>query len=201
MLLACHPSIGATSVAELVARASETELAYATSASGGAPHLAAVLFQRIAGVGMRHVQYRETTQLYRDLETGRVALSFNNIISMLPRCRSGALNALAVTSHERSPVAPEIPTLAESGVAGYAMTNWTGIAGPRGMTQSTVSRLTAAITAAVRSERVSTELAAQGIVAGGGTPEAFASFVRAETEKWRPVVAELNDAAAVRIVN
>jgi tripartite-type tricarboxylate transporter receptor subunit TctC len=180
----------------LIERAQLQELTYATSAVGGAPHLAAELFQKLAGIKMRHVRYDETERLYRDLEAGRVALSFNNIISMLPRCRSGALRALAVSSSERSPIAPDIPTIAQSGVAGYDMTNWTGIAGPRGMAEETVRRLSAAVALALRSESVSTALAAQGIVACGGTPEAFASFIRAETEKWRPVVARLRDAAA-----
>src|SRR5205085_950469 len=100
MLLACHPSVGVTSVAELIERARVSELTYATSAIGGAPHLAAELFQQLAGVTMRHMRYDQTEMLYRDLEAGRVALSFNNIISMLPRCRAGKLCALGVSSSE-----------------------------------------------------------------------------------------------------
>jgi tripartite-type tricarboxylate transporter receptor subunit TctC len=194
MLLACHPSLEVSSVSELIQRARSTELTYATSAIGGAPHLAAALFERLAGVTMRHVRYDETKRLYRDLEAGRVALSFNNIISMLPRCRSGALRALAVSSSERSPIALDIPTMAEAGVAGYEMTNWTGIAGPAGMAESTRDGLSAAVSAAVRSARVSAALAVQGIIPCGGTAGAFAAFIRAEIEKWRPVVAQLRGA-------
>ncbi len=192
MLLACHPSVGANSVGELIERAQSVELTYATSAVGGAPHLAAELFQKLAGVTMRHVRYDQTGILYRDLEAGRVALSFNNIISMLPRCRSGKLRALGVSSNERSAIAPEIPTIAEAGVTGYEMTNWTGIAGPCGIPEATTGRLSAAVTATVRSERVSAALRAQGIIPCGGTSREFASFILGETEKWRPIVAHLS---------
>ncbi len=194
MLLACHPSVPAASIGELIAGARSTELTYATSAVGGAPHLAAELFQRLAGVTMRHVRYDQTEMLYRDLEAGRVALSFNNIISMLPRCRSGKLRALGVSSRERSAIAPDIPAIEESGVAGYEMSNWVGIGGPRGMDEATADRLSAAVAAAVGSARVSAALSAQGIIPCGGSSREFASFILGETEKWRPIVAQLNAA-------
>jgi tripartite-type tricarboxylate transporter receptor subunit TctC len=194
MLLACHPSIGVDCVAGLIKRARTRELTYATSAIGGAPHLAAALFEKLAGVSMRHVRYDETQVLYRDLEAGRVDLSVNNIISMLPRCRSHALRALAVTSVERASIAPDIPTITEAGVAGYDMTNWTGIAGPRGMDVATTRRLTAAVTAAVRSAPVNEALAAQGIIPCGGGADEFSAFIRNETAKWETIVAQLREA-------
>lgn len=194
MLLACHPSVGVSTVRELIDRARSTELTYATSAVGGAPHLAAELFQQLAGVTMRHVRYDETERLYADLEAGRVALSFNNIISMLPRCRRGALRALGVSSIERAPIAPDIPAIAEAGLGGYDMTNWTGIVGPRGMTDTTARRLNAAVDKAVKSPRVSAELSGQGIIPCGGTADEFTAFIRGETEKWRPIVTQLRAA-------
>ena len=191
MLLACHPGLGAASVNELIEHARSTELTYATSAIGGAPHLAAELFQKLTGVTMRHVRYDQTQALYRDLEAGRVALSFNNIISMLPRCRAGKLRALAVSSSGRAPIAPDIPTLGEAGVAGYEMTNWTGIVGPRSMTASTIIRWNAAVAAAVKSDRVSAGFRAQGIVPRCGTADEFAAFMSAELERWRDFAALL----------
>ncbi len=196
MLLACHPSVAAASVDELIALARSTELTYATSATGGAPHLAARLFEWLTGVTMRHVRYDQTGQLYRDLEAGKVSLSFNNIISMLPRCRSGKLRALAVSSRERAAIAAEIPTLEECGVSGYDMTNWVGLAGPYGMTEATTQRLGEAVTAAVRSAGVSVALREQGIIPCGGTSQEFAAFIWSETEKWRPIVAQLRKSAA-----
>ncbi len=196
MLLACHPSFGVTDVRGLIAAARARRLSYATSAIGGAPHLAAVLFERLTGVAMRHIRYDRTQRLYEDLTNGRVDLSFNNVISMLPQCRSGALTALAVSSRERAAIAPEIPTLAECGVAGYDMTNWTGIVGPRGMPREIARRLAAAVDAAVRSQQASAELKAQGIVPCGGTAEDFAAFMCREREQWQPMLGEIRVGSA-----
>jgi tripartite-type tricarboxylate transporter receptor subunit TctC len=196
MLLACHPAIGATSIPGLIglAKSRNPALTYATSAIGGAPHLAAELFQAMTGIAMRHVRYDETQRLYRDLEAGAVSLSFNNLISMLPRCRRGVLRALAVSSAERSAVAPEIPTIAESGVAGYEMTNWVGIVAPRATPQNCVDELSNAITTAVNSDAVRAAFLAQGITPCGGTPQHFASFMASEVERWRAIASRLQPA-------
>src|SRR5258706_1294865 len=130
MLLACHPSVGVNSVGELIDRAGSGELTYATSATGGAPHLAAELFQKLAGVTMRHVRYDQTEMLYRDLEAGKGSLSFNNIISMLPRWSSGKFRALAVSSPERAESSPDIPTLEEARLAGYEESEQVRHSGP-----------------------------------------------------------------------
>jgi len=192
MLLACHPSLGVRSVAGLIARARcEPALTYATSAIGGAPHLAAELFQSITATTMRHVRYDETEQLYRDLEAGRVALSFNNIASMLPRCKRGDLIALGVSTTTRSAAAPELPTLAEAGVAGYEMSNWTGIVAPPATPFELAAALSEAFTAALRAPRVSALLNAQGITAHGTSPREFTDFMTAERERWRGVVARI----------
>ena len=114
--------------------------------------------------------------------------SFNNIISMLPRCRSGELTALAVTSPQRSPVASDIPSLAQSGLADYDMSNWAGIVGPRGMPPATADRVSAAITAAVNAENVSAAFRSQGMIPCGDDASAFAHFMRSERERWRPVL-------------
>ena len=191
MLLAAHPSVGARDVQSLIEIAQHRQVAYATSAIGGAPHLAAALFARLARVSMRHVRYDRTERLYEDLAAGRVDLSFNNIISMLPRCRSGALNALAVTSPQRSPVASDIPSLAQSGLADYDMSNWAGIVGPRGMPPAMAERVSAAITAAIRTDSVSAAFKAQGMIPCGDDASAFASFMRVERERWRPVLDDI----------
>ena len=196
MLLACHPGVGVTSTAELIghAKSCNPALTYATSAIGGAPHLAAEMFQALTGIAMRHVRYDETEQLYRDLEAGTVSLSFNNLISMLPRCRRGVLRSLAVSSFERSAAAPEIPTIAESGVPGYEVTNWAGIVAPRATPEKCLEELSNAVTAAVRSDAVRAALLAAGITPCGGTPQQFSSFMASEVERWRTVVSRLRPA-------
>jgi tripartite-type tricarboxylate transporter receptor subunit TctC len=192
MLLACHPALGVGSISELIehAKSCNPALTYATSAIGGAPHLAAEMFQAMTGIAMRHVRYDETERLYGDLEVGAVSLSFNNMISMLPRCRRGGLRALAVSSAERSAVAPEIPTIAESGVPGYEVTNWVGIVAPRATPEKCLEELSNAITAAVRSDAVRAALLVAGITPCGGTPQQFASFMASEVERLRTIVSQ-----------
>jgi len=192
MLLACHPSLGVRSVAELIARARQAPpLTYATSATGGAPHLAAELFESFTGTRMRHLRYDETEQLYRDLEAGRVALSFNNIASMLPRCKRGALTALGVSTAARSTAAPELPTLAEAGVAGYEMSNWTGLVAPPGTPRDVAAALSEVFAAALRAPRTSALLAAQGITPRATSPQEFTAFMTVERARWRSVVARI----------
>ena len=199
MLLACHPALGIQSVADLIARASsnDDQLTYATSAIGGAPHLAAELFMSLTGTRMRHVRYDETEKLYADLEAGRVALSFNNIASMLPRCRSGAVIGLGVSSVQRSATAPDIPTIAEAGVVGYDMSNWSGLVAPPATPRHIVEALSAAFAAAIKSKKVAALLAAQGITPRGGSPAAFSQFMADERTRWAPVVARLKQANVV----
>lgn len=197
LLLACHPSIPAASTRELIelARMHPGELTYASSAIGGAPHLAAELFQAMSGIKMRHVRYDETRQLYRDLEAGRVSLSFNNVMSMLPPCERGALRALAITSSKRNPAAPEIPTIAECGMDGYEVTNWLGIVAPKATPESTIARLSAAVAAAVQSDPVRNMLRAAGVVPCGSTPAEFARFIAGELDRWGPIVKRFRDTA------
>ena len=193
MLLACSTTLAIGSTAELIARARADDypLTYATSAVGGAPHLAAELFQEMSGITLQHVRYDETERLYVDLEAGAVAVSFNNLISMLPRCRRGSLRALAVSSASRIAAAPDIPTLAESGLPGYEVTNWVGIVAPPGMDPALLAELSKAVTAAVESDAVTSALRVDGVVPCGGAPEVFASFMAAELKRWRSIAARL----------
>lgn len=198
MLLACHHSIAADSTRALIAlaRAHPGKLTYATSAIGGAPHLAAELFQAMAQIEMRHVRYERTEELYRDLEVGRVALSFNNMMSMLPRCRAGTLRALAVSSSQRNPAVPELPTIAEAGLPGYEVTNWLGIVAPKATPETSVKALNAGLCAAVNSEAVLRKFEAAGVSACASTPEEFARYIGAEIERWRPIVARFRRTGA-----
>lgn len=195
LLLACHPSVAASSTAALIAlaRAQPGGITYATSALGGCPHLAAELFQTMAGVHLRHVRYAQTERLYADLEAGRVALSFNNIMSMLPHCRRGVLRALAVSSTARSDAAPGVPTLDESGLPGYEVTNWVGLVAPRGTPPAVLKRASDAVAAAVRTPDVRAEYVRSGVVPRGSDPETFAEFIAHEIARWRPAVQRFSD--------
>lgn len=190
LVLACHPSVPAESVEELIAigRAGPRRLTFASSAVGGAPHLAGELFRAMARIEMTHIPYAETEQLYADLQQGRVALSFNNIMSLAPRMKRGTLKGIAVTGSERSALLSELPTVAESGLPGYEVTNWLGIVAPARTPAGIVDRLNAGIAAALRLRTIAERLAQAGITPGGGTPEAFAGHIEAELARWAPVL-------------
>jgi tripartite-type tricarboxylate transporter receptor subunit TctC len=191
LVLACHRSLEVDGVESLLALARRRpgELTYGTSAIGGAPHLAAELFCTLAGVRMKHVRYAETERLYDDLEAGRIDLSFNNVMSMLPRCARGSIRALAVTGAQRSAVAPELPTIAESGLPRYEVSNWIGLVAPRGTPPATVQRIRDAAASALADARVRPRLEAAGIAPCGTSPEAFAAFIASELARWKPIVA------------
>ena len=191
LVLACHPSLAAATVEELIAvgRSGARRLTFASSAAGGAPHLAGELFKTMARIEMTHVPYARTEQLYDDLQTGRVALSFNNIMSMAPRVRQGVLRGIAVTGSQRSLLLPELPTMAESGLPGYEVTNWLGIVAPARTPVDAVHVLNAGIVAALRAEAIAERRSQAGIEPCGGTPEEFALHIEKELARWSPVIA------------
>lgn len=196
MLLACHPLLPAQTLAEFIAHAHAHPgvLAYGTSAIGGAPHLAAELFQAVTGVALRHARYDETRQLYADLEAGRIALSFNNIMSMLPRCTAGKLRALGVTGARRAAIAPHVPTLAECGIGACEVSNWLGLAAPRCTPVALVDAISQAAASVINSSKVAAVLNGSGITPCGSTPEQFGQFISAELTRWKPVVARFSQA-------
>ena len=145
----------------------------------------------MARIEMTHVPYARTEQLYEDLQKGRVALSFNNIMSMAPRLRQGILRGLAVTGSQRSPLLRELPAMAEAGLPGYEVTNWLGIVAPARTPVDTVHLLNAGIVAALRAEAIAERLSPAGIEPCGGTPEEFARHIEKELARWGPVIARI----------
>jgi tripartite-type tricarboxylate transporter receptor subunit TctC len=190
LVLACHESLGVSNASELIelARTRPGEITYGTSAIGGAPHVAAELFQSLAGIEMRHVRYEHTERLYKELEAGLISISFNNIMSMLPRCRGGSLKALAVTSTGRSAVAPEVPTLIESGLPGYEVTNWVGIVAPKNTPSDVTSDLAEAIARALKSPSLERAFLGAGVSPCATTPIQFSNFMTAELQRWGSIV-------------
>jgi tripartite-type tricarboxylate transporter receptor subunit TctC len=194
LVLATHPALGVTSVSELVdfAQGHPGTLTYGTSALGGAPHLAAELFQDLAGITMRHVRYDDTNRLYDDLEAGRIALSFNNVASLLPRCTQGRLVALAITSAERSTAAADLPAVAET-LPGYQVTNWVGLVAPASTADEVTRSLSRAAGEALHVQSVAATFVAAGMLARGTTPEEFRGFIEREIGRWEIVVARFRD--------
>lgn len=195
LLLACHPSLPVSNVSDLVkvGRREPRTISYGTSAIGGAPHLAAELFQHMTGIEMRHARFDHTDRLYEDLEAGHIAVSFNNMMSMLPRCESKTLRALGVTSARRSAAAEEIPTIAESGLPGYEVSNWLGIVAPRRTPAPVVAELNAAVGKALANATIVETFRAAGVTPCGGSPQAFFDFITREIGRWGPIVARFHE--------
>lgn len=189
-MLVVHPSVPARSVQELVALARRRpgQLLYGSAGIGTGTHLAGELFKAAAGVELLHVPYRGMGPATSELLGGQLAVIFSGLPSGLPHWKSGRVRALGVTSTSRSPAAPELPTLAESGLTGFEATTWQGLAVPAKTPAPIVQRLKVEADRALRATPVHEKLAALGADAVGSTPEQFATYIRSETVKWGRLV-------------
>lgn len=177
------------SVAEVVAASRVNSLTFGTSGVGGAGHLAGEQFNAIAGVRNTHVPYRGGGPLIADLITGKMDIAFTPYSGARPHAEAGRVRMLAVTTAARSPLAPDLPPMAETpGLAGFDMADWSTLMAPRGLPAPIVATLNRAATAALAEPEVVQALAQRGIQATPSTPEDCAAFIRSETEKWAPVV-------------
>lgn len=185
-LLVVHPSVPARNVRELVAlaKAKPGTLSFASSGNGSPPHLAGELFKWMAGVDMIHVPYKGNGPAYADLMGGQVNLMFPNIASSLPYVRTGKLLALAVTSKRRSSVAPDIPTIAESGLPGYDLNSWFGLLAPAGAPPHIVNRLQQEIARIYEQPEVREKILGFGVEPVANTPAEFAAELKAEMAQW-----------------
>lgn len=189
-ILAVHPDVPAKSVAELVAlaRAQPDGLTYGHGGVGISQHLAGELFKHMGGLAIRPVGYRGVTGVMPDLLGGRVSLCFCNITNVLPQAREGKLRALAVTSLKRSPAAPELPTMDESGFPGFDATAWFGLMAPSGTPPAIVEKLHAATVQALAAADVRAKFDAIGMTAVGNTPAEFAAVIKTEIPYWEKVI-------------
>jgi tripartite-type tricarboxylate transporter receptor subunit TctC len=189
-ILVVSPQLPAGNVRELIAlaKAKPGALNYASSGIGTIVHLTAELFASMAGVTLTHVPYKGTALALPDLMSGQVALLFDSIVSAMPHVKGGKLKALAVTGAHRSPLAPDLPTVAESGVPGFASDTYFGLFVPAATPKDVVARLNAAVNTVLAAPDFRERLAALGADPVGGTPEAFAATVRTESAKWAQVV-------------
>jgi len=188
-VLLVNPSLPARNVAELVtlARARPDKLNFASGGPGTGIHMAAELFNLVAGVKIGHVPYKGAGPGMAALLGGEVEMMFNGISSALPQVRAGKLRALAVAGQKRSPLLPDLPTLQQAGFM-YDTSGWYGYVGPSGLPRAIVTRLHEALVKTLAHPEVRERFAAQGIEGAGSSPEAFASFLREERDKWRKVI-------------
>ena len=194
-VLLVTPSLPVKNVQELIAyaKANPGKLNYASSGNGTIVHLNALEFSARAGVQMTHVPYKGTAQSISDLATGQVHVLFDSIPTGMPHVASGRLRALAVTSEQRSKLAPELPTMAESGLPGYSSVTWFGVYGPAGMKPELVAKVNVAFNQAIADPSVAASLAKLGAeVAKPGTPAQFANMVKADSARWAKVIKDNN---------
>jgi tripartite-type tricarboxylate transporter receptor subunit TctC len=189
-VLAVYPGVNVSSVKELIAhaKAKPGELAYASSGSGGPSHLAMELFKSMAGVDIRHIPYKGAVAGATDLMAGNVQMMFFTVSAALPLMSSGKLKCIAIASVRRSPLAPEIPTVTESGLAGFEATTWFGVMTPRGTAQPIVEKLHAIFAGALRTPEVRDRVSKQGFDIISSTPQEFAAYVKADIPKWAKVI-------------
>lgn len=189
-LFLAHPSLPVRTMKDLVVltKARPGEINFASSGYGTMPHMAGELFNFMAGVKMTPVLYKGSGPAMIEVLSGLVPLMIESVLTSLPHVKIGKLRSLAITSAQRNPAVPDIPTVAETGFAGYEAITWVGLVVPAATPRDIVGVLNTEISRILQSADMKERLAGMGATAGGGTSEQFASFIRAETDKWAKVV-------------
>ena len=189
-VLVVHPQVPAKSVTELVAlaRTRPGELTFGSAGNGSSGHLAGEYFKSLTGTNMTHVPYKGTSGAMVDLLSGRISMSFDAPAAYLEYIRSGQVRALGVTSLKRMAILPRLPTLAESGVPGFDISNWLGVLAPAQTPRAIITRLNGEIVQAMGDAAMKKQLGEAGIEPMTSTPEQFASTIQAELAKWARVV-------------
>ena len=190
-LILVAEDVPARSIAELVryAKANPGRLNYSSPGNGTFPHLAMELFKHQAGIFVVHIPYRGAAAALNGLVAKEVQVLSNDLLTAMPHVRSGRIRALAITSTTRSPVAPDVPTMAEAGLKDYSAVGWQGLMVPAGTPQATVSRLNAEVVKILADPALRERYASQGLEVAPGTPQQMADFIRRDTERWRQAVA------------
>ena len=189
-MLVINPSVPAGNVKELIVllKANPGKYSFASSGNGTSQHLSGELFKTMAGVDMQHIPYKGSPPALQDVMGGQVTMTFDNITTAWPLAKGGKLRALAVTTAARSPIAPDVPTLAESGLPGFEVGSWQGVFAPAGTPPEIVKRLNTEIVKILKLPDVSEKLVGLGAEPVGNTAEEFTALVKAEVVKWADVV-------------
>jgi tripartite-type tricarboxylate transporter receptor subunit TctC len=191
-MLIVHPSVNASSVKELVAelKANPNKYSFGSAGNGTSQHISGELFKIMTGTQMQHIPYKGSGPMIPDLLAGQIQLSFENITTAYPQVKGGKLKALAVTSAKRSFVAPEVPTMAEAGLAGYDISSWQAMYAPAGLPKDILARVHGEVVKTLRAPDNAKKLQDLGLDAGGIAPEELAAFMRAEIPRLGKVVKE-----------
>jgi tripartite-type tricarboxylate transporter receptor subunit TctC len=189
-MLIVHPSLNVASVGELVAllKANPNKYSFGSAGNGTSQHISGEMFKILTATQMQHIPYKGSGPMIPDLLAGTIQLSFENITTAYPQVKSGKLKALAVTSAKRSFVAPEVPTMAEAGLAGYDISSWQAMYAPAGTPREIVARLHAETVKILRAPENAKKLQDLGLDAGGITPEELTAYMRVEIPRLGKIV-------------
>ena len=190
LVLVAHPQFPANSIKEVIelAKSKSGGLNFASSGNGQSTHLSAELFNTMAGIKMSHVPYKGSAPALTDVMSGQVDVMFDTTLSAMPFVKAGKLKALGLTSPVRSPAAPDVPTIAESGLLGYEVFAWNGVFVPAGTPKAIIQQLNDQIRKAMLLPQVKDKFSAQGFSASWNSPENFGVFVKNEVDKWSRTV-------------
>jgi tripartite-type tricarboxylate transporter receptor subunit TctC len=199
-VVAVRPTLGVKSIKELVAKAKAEpgKLTFGSSGEGSASHLTVELFKQVAGVNMLHVPYKGTGQAVTDLLGGQIDFMFAPAQTVMPHVKAGKLLAIAVTSSHRAKALPDLPTIAEAGVPGYAAVGWFGLLAPAATPKPVIAKLAADVGAQLKDPKVVDAMLAAGAEPAEGTPEEFGRFIAEELDKWTRLEEQLARTKAVR---
>lgn len=188
-ILTVHPSLPAKTVKEVIAlgKARPGQMSYASTGNGTSPHLLMEMFKSMTGVDIVHIPYKGQAAALLDQISGQVQLAFNTAIGVVPQLKVGRLRAIAISTGERFPTFPDLPTVAESGVKGFNGASWHGVVMPAGVPQDIVSRVYTPVVAALKSAEMQERFLKRGARAVGSTSSEFAEFIRSDTAKWAKV--------------
>jgi tripartite-type tricarboxylate transporter receptor subunit TctC len=191
-ILIVHPSVPAKSTAELIAyiKANPGKVNYGSAGIGSVEHLSGELFKSATGLNIVHVPYKGGAPMMADIVAGHIEMAIETSGSATPHIKSGGVRALAVSTAKRSPLFPELPTLAESGLPGYDVTTWYGVLAPKGTPENIRKKLYEALAAVLKKPEIVARLSDIGAEPGGDGTEKFAAFIKTETEKWVKVAKE-----------
>ena len=194
-LLVVHPSVQAANLKELIALSKKSDLNFAVTATGSAPHLAGVALERASGARWQYVPYKGGVQAIQDTVGGQTQVLMNGMLATLPHVQSGKLKVLGVSKSTRMPLIGDVPTIAEQGVAGFESGTWQGMLAPRGTPEAVIQRLNKELVSIIRSTDIRSRLAGQGAEVVTMTPAEQEQFFNKERVRWAKVV----DAAQIKL--
>ncbi len=198
LVLVVHPSVPAHSVKDVIAmaKAKPGTVNYGSGGLGTTPHMTGELFQSVAGIKMAHIAYRGEAPAINDLLGGQIPLMFANLSAVIGNVRAGHLRALAVTSTQRALAAPDIPTVAESGLKGFETSTWFALVAPAGTPRDVLARLNAEVKRALAQPDVKQRFADLGMTAEDSTPDGLDAYIKSEIAKWAKVIKDADIKAA-----